>query len=533
MPGSLRETDAGEAIAARIRAVLASRDLTLHQVSVMSRRIYGADSSSLIPHTLYHSLRNSTDFCPSLAQTCALSRITGYRIYDWMMALGIDVGRIRGLQVTLPATRTRLIDPTLSGINIGTGPHEISQGSSQTEGVLPFAQMLEMLNQGSRQHRQLTSMEPRPLFAKIGRQDSYAFPELLPGSIVSLTHAGAIADLAGQQHPPLLLIEHERGLWCGRFRVSEEGIIVAASAKLAYAPIGFRFPQEARILGAVDMEIRWIHRFESPMVPQESAIWRQPSELAPTTMSFGRLLRQARATAGLTLREASLLSLRISRHLNNVQYAIAQSTLSDCEASDAPPRHLEKVITLFLIYGLKLSDLVAASGNNFDQLGQQPIPASLIRPLPEAVPGTANRRPRDVSLFENSVLLPGELGIVSWFLDGYLAEVSGILRPSLRDLFWLTGDQPFLPAGTTGATLAVVDRRKKRPARIPGRSTWQQPAWLLLLRDGQYRCACCSLDGKTLVLYPESDRSRAPEQLRIKRDVEVIGQIVGLARHVN
>ena len=348
----------------------------------MSRRIYGTHSPSLIPHTLYHSLRNSTDFCPSLAQTCALSRITGYRIYDWLIALGIDVGRIRGLQVTLPAARTRLIDPALSGINVGTGPHEISQESSQSEGVLPLAQMLEMLNHGSRRHRQLTSMDRRPLFAKIGREDSYAFPELLPGSIVRLTDAGPIADLAERQRPPLLVIEHERGLWCGRFRVLDEGTLVAASAKLAYSPIGFRLPQEVRILGAVDMEIRWIHRFESPIVPPESAIWRQPGELTPMTGAFGALLRQARARAGLTLREASLLSQRISHHLNNQQHAIAQSTLSDCEASDAPPRHLEKVITLSLIYGLKLAEIVAASGNDFDQLGQLPIPASLIPQRP-------------------------------------------------------------------------------------------------------------------------------------------------------
>jgi hypothetical protein len=74
--------------------------------------------------------------------------------------------------------------------------------------------------------------------------------------------------------------------------------------------------------------------------------------------------------AGLTLREASLLSRRVSQFLNDEQYAIAQSTLSEYEAQNAPPRHLEKVITLCLIYGFPLIDFAAASGTAPEDLGR-------------------------------------------------------------------------------------------------------------------------------------------------------------------
>ena len=532
MRGSLRKTDSGEIIAARIRAVLAACELSLHRVSIASRQIYGEHSPSVIPHTLYHSLRNSGGFRPSLAQIFALSRITGYQIRDWLMVLGIGIEQIAETQIGLPTTRTRLIDPSLSRVHLREDSLEISQDEARPEGVFPLSQILETPNLGSSRGFDATSIDHRSFFAKVGSEDSYAFPELLPGSVVRIVPTGAIEDLAARKRPPLLLIEHERGLWCGRFRVSERGVIVAASPKLAYAPIAFQIPQEARILGAVDMEIRRLDCFESPVVPPEFAYWQQPRELTSTTVGFGNLLRKARVKAGLTLREASLLSQKIARYLRNEQYAIAQSTLSDCEVSESAPRHLEKIISLLLIYGLRVTDLVAASGNEFVQLGQRPIPAYLIPPRPKALKATANGQPHEEPLFDVSFPTP-EPDIVRWLLRGSVGEVSGDFRPALRDLFWLSGKQPFLTAGTGGAVLALVDRRKKKPARIPARATWQQPAWVLLLRNGEYRCACCSRVEKTLILYPESDRGRAPEQLRLGRDVEVIGQIVGLARQVN
>src|SRR5579864_4157334 len=110
MTGTARAWMAGESRAARIRAVLASRNLTLHQVSLSTARLYGSNTPSRIPHTLYHSLTNSLPFGPSLAQMCALSRITGYRLEDWLSVLGIDLTKVAALQPMLPFRRTRLID---------------------------------------------------------------------------------------------------------------------------------------------------------------------------------------------------------------------------------------------------------------------------------------------------------------------------------------------------------------------------------------------------------------------------------------
>src|ERR1700744_5375032 len=111
MAGISRKRDKGQKTAMRIRSILASRGMTLHQVSTESERLYGSQSQSFIPHTLYHSLETSSSFGPSLPQTIALSRISGYLLQDWLEVLGFDLDRIAGLQALLPLGRTRIIDP--------------------------------------------------------------------------------------------------------------------------------------------------------------------------------------------------------------------------------------------------------------------------------------------------------------------------------------------------------------------------------------------------------------------------------------
>jgi hypothetical protein len=516
--------------ASRIRFVLDSCGLTLHQVSRESERLYGAKSPFRIPHTLYHSVANSPSFTPSLPETCALSRITGYRFEDWLRTLGIDLRLLAALQAALPLKRTRVLDPALNGDDLGLGLREQAFDRDPT-GVVPLGQFLHWAP--CQRLSGEFGAESHTLFARIGREDAFAFPELLPGSIVRLD-AGAIPLgapwAAGSGRPDLLLVEHERGLWCGRFHFPGDGTLHAVASELAYSPIVLRLPQEARILGRVEMEIRWMHQLPSPSVPVQLAGYQHPQTLEPAASGVGVLIRRARTKAGLTLQEASRLSRRVAEFARDERHAIAQSTLSDYEVQSVPPRHLEKVLTLCLVYGIQLKDFIAASGAAPQDLGRQPIPPEL---MPERLK-PSSRVPQGChpECGDSSSSLFGRLGVIPWFLVGCFEEISGIPQPSLRDFFWLGGTHPFLPAHTEGSVAALVDRRRKRPTRMAGMPAWLQPAYVLLLRGGDYRCACCSLDGQTLLLSPEPKSGLAPETLRLGRDAEVVGQIIALARRI-
>src|SRR5258707_3165296 len=84
----------------RIQSILASKDLTLYRVSQKSAALYGRFSPFFIPHNLYSDLRTST-FAPSIHQIAALSRISGYRLVDWLTELGFNLENITRLQVVL------------------------------------------------------------------------------------------------------------------------------------------------------------------------------------------------------------------------------------------------------------------------------------------------------------------------------------------------------------------------------------------------------------------------------------------------
>ena len=95
-PNSARGADLAE----RVRSILASKHLTLSQISQLSAARFGRSSPYFLPHTLYHEFRLGT-FSPSLHQVFALSQISGYRFSDWLRVLGCDLEDIPRFQVLL------------------------------------------------------------------------------------------------------------------------------------------------------------------------------------------------------------------------------------------------------------------------------------------------------------------------------------------------------------------------------------------------------------------------------------------------
>lgn len=119
---------------------------------------------------------------------------------------------------------------------------------------------------------------------------------------------------------------------------------------------------------------------------------------------------------------------------------------------------------------------------------------------------------------------------VPLFLRGSLAELSGLSHISLHDVFWIGENQSPLPSTRTNSLLAIVNRRKKAPMHWRSKPLWQQPMYVLLRRDGEYRCEFCSLENGVLVLHSYRQGYHRSERLRNRHDAEVVGQVVTLAR---
>src|SRR5580692_52948 len=105
--------------------------------------MYGRSSPFFLPHNLYFDLRGGT-FSPSIYQFLALSRITGYRLADWVRLFGFDLQDIAGLQTSLPSKRTILVDSSLSDPYAWIPWFRNRVGDKPAPPIAPLGQLLEL-----------------------------------------------------------------------------------------------------------------------------------------------------------------------------------------------------------------------------------------------------------------------------------------------------------------------------------------------------------------------------------------------------
>ena len=112
----------------KVQAILAQqRTHSLPGIPAIGR-LYGRSSPYFLPHNLYYDLRAGS-FRPSIHQILALSRISGYRVADWLRVFGYNLEDITRLQILLPSKRTIVLDTSLTDPNewvpwLATGPSE-------------------------------------------------------------------------------------------------------------------------------------------------------------------------------------------------------------------------------------------------------------------------------------------------------------------------------------------------------------------------------------------------------------------------
>jgi hypothetical protein len=238
---------------------------------------------------------------------------------------------------------------------------------------------------------------------------------------------------------------------------------------------------------------------------------------------------------GLSFREASFVSRRIAGLLSDQQYFAAPGTLSDYETLSAPPRHIQKIITLCLLYCLDFHQFVRASGLPLDHAGSEPIPDALVlRQVPRGShtlrAAGEERSVQEHSGFLSSITMQWEE--IPLFLRHSLNEITGLKNFSLSDVFWVGGNKPPLHPWLIHAAFVVVNRRVKRPASSTGNTVCGQPFYLILKRDGGYLCGRCTLDDGKLTVQAYPGGPVGTQQFRNGIDAEVMGQVTSIVRRL-
>jgi hypothetical protein len=527
-PRSLSKTE----LVDRVKAILQGKGLTLYQCSQMTRNLYGRSSPYFVPHNLYYDLRNGS-FSPSLHQFFALSQISQYNFNDWLRVFGFNPEDISRLQVLLPSKRTSMLDSSLTDLEGWIPWLRNKPGNVRAPAIAPLGRLLELAPS-----RRLSSIDrsykSNFVYVKIGQEDALAFPDLLPGSIVRAdTRITQVPPTNGRTDSrPLFLIQHSNGFYCCRLQTVAKNRVIPLCGQLPYAQVELQLHEEVRVLGILDLEMRPLLKPEQPDVPAELAAHWRPLTLRRDETRLGHLLHAARLRMGLSLREASAMSLQVAAEFGDEQYFAAPGSLSDYEACDVPPRHVHKAITLCAIYGLHFATLLKSIGLHREDAGRDPIPDRLLPgKIATGSRGTVNETDGPVG---NGFLghLLRRSGHVPFFLRESLSDLSGLHNLSLHDFFWVGGESNPLHPLLVNGLLAIVNRHRKKPIYFRSKPLWQQPVYVLLRRNGTYTCGCCSLENRTLVIHPFSPNYQPQEQLRNHDDAEVIGQVVTVARRL-
>jgi hypothetical protein len=474
-----------------------------------------------IPRNFYQDLRRTT-LTPNIFQVFALSAVSGYRLADWLRLFGFPLEQIPRLQLLMPAKRTTLLD----SLRALEGPQNqwTSDFRLPMELIYPLGRLLR-----ANPIRLVTSVHQpeieRYLYARVGAQDAFAFPDFLPGSILRVDTSEPERFLPlrnGEITRAFFLIEHALGMVCCRLRRTGTRRVALHTSHLAYAEVSFNLDREVRVRGVADFEIRHLTNPKIPEVPPVFEKFWTPEYLESVEgpRRLGTWIRTARLRSGLHFREASAQTAVVAETLRDARYFIASGSLSDYETSDTPPRHLQKILSLCAVYSLRFHSFFEKVGLPLAQSGHDPLPDFLPQaaPAPPASPSLQAL----VQYFEN----------FPHFLAKSLPEVIGLAEPSVRDIFWLDGKRVLFHPYLRGAFFIAVDRRRKRPRPLLHVGIAGQPLYLLVRRDGSYLCGRCSLEGRNLIVHPFSNGFVEPIRFQNRVDAEIVGQIVSVVRRV-
>lgn len=249
-------------------------------------------------------------------------------------------------------------------------------------------------------------------------------------------------------------------------------------------------------------------------------------------MDPGLRLKNHREKLGLRYREVQQASEAIAQRRRSAEFVVGLSRLADIENKGVTPS-VARLYSLCAIYRLDFHEVLSWYGVPLDEIWSDAVLAE-----------PPNSHP--LSLRESSmaaVNLPLHLDPgVDLDETQYLTRLIrrwGRLPLSLLDALDIAGkrfgvvgaqDLRMYPLLRPGA-IVQIDNNRREIAEGGWANEFERPIYFLETRTG-YCCCWCSRAGENLILQPHHGSPCKPEILSATRDVDVIGQVVGVAMHL-
>lgn len=247
----------------------------------------------------------------------------------------------------------------------------------------------------------------------------------------------------------------------------------------------------------------------------------------------GQRLRRARERLNLRVREVEQASQRIAEKYHNLEFVVLINRISEIENRGLVPS-LYKLYSLCAIYRLDFSEVLEwygidlasmpadalftevarthAVGFHEPQHGDVTVPLSLD-------PGVDLRRTTYVS---RMIQRWGKLSLM--FLAG--------LEPKDHRYGFIGTDDWFMYPLLQPGSFVVIDETRRKIQNDGWTSEFDRPIYFLEHRDG-YVCGWCSVNENRLIMVPHPGSGEVPLVFSLLSDVDVIGQVVGVAMRLD
>jgi len=249
-----------------------------------------------------------------------------------------------------------------------------------------------------------------------------------------------------------------------------------------------------------------------------------------SSLLVGRFLKDVREKLSLGVRDVQETSDLIAQSEKNREFYISAARLTQIENQQSVPS-VFKLFTLSTVYRLDFYDLLRRFGLNTEHIRHY----QSLQPLDVTHPTVAEVHDREATItlpvrldpsfrWETTQLVNRVVELWGEIPAAFLIQ----LNPH-RHMYGFIGLRDFtmFPLIRPGA-LVMIDERRRRVRRQGWRNEFERPIYFVELRDG-YRCAWCQVEGHCLTLLPHPMSPAAAESFTLPDEVEVVGQVVGVA----
>ncbi|MFN7918791.1 MAG: helix-turn-helix transcriptional regulator [Bryobacteraceae bacterium] len=261
---------------------------------------------------------------------------------------------------------------------------------------------------------------------------------------------------------------------------------------------------------------------EKPRIPEVA-----PDLDLGIAIEAGLRLKQVREMLGLRYRDVEQASLSIAQRLQNDEFAVALSRLSDIENKGVVPT-IYRLYTLAVVYKIEFATVLAWYGVDLTKMPGLSLETGIDNThlIGFSVSGHAAVE-LPISLDPGADL--GETTYLSRIVAKWGTLPLAMLDNPSNLRYGIVGEKDrFLYPLIAPGALVVIDESRRIPAMSGWTTEFERPIYFFEHADG-FVCAWCTLQGDTLILQPHPASGCTPQIYRYPDEIRIIGQVTGVA----